>query len=351
MIKLALVYGGASPEHSVSCVSALGVFSAIDKKKYEVIPIGITPTGRFVVHNIDPNWKLADYPKVSEASPEVIMPIGGGELRLVNGESLGQIDIAFPVLHGVNGEDGSIQGLFQLCGIRYVGNGVLASALAMDKVYSKKIFRQAGLSVAEGMEIDKQSWRLDSAKILARAETYLSPAGFVKPARSGSSVGVSKVDDKASLPAAIENAFEFDEKVLIEKQVVGREVECSVLERADGSLQVSLAGEIKLHGSEFYDYQAKYIDNSAELLVPTALSQEELKQMHQAAVTAFRAIGCSGLARTDFFLTEQGFVITEINTMPGFTPISMYPSLLAASGVSYAELVETLIQSGLAAHR
>lgn len=351
MIKLALIYGGASPEHSVSCVSALGVFSAIDKKKYEVIPIGITPTGRFVLHNIDPNWKLADYPKVSEASPEVIMPIGGGELRLVNGESLGQIDIAFPVLHGVNGEDGSIQGLFQLCGIRYVGNGVLASALAMDKVYSKKIFRQAGLSVAEGMEIDKQSWRLDSAKILARAETYLSPAGFVKPARSGSSVGVSKVEDKASLPAAIENAFEFDEKVLIEKQVVGREVECSVLERADGSLQVSLAGEIKLHGSEFYDYQAKYIDNSAELLVPTALSQEELKQMHQAAVTAFRAIGCSGLARTDFFLTEQGFVITEINTMPGFTPISMYPSLLAASGVSYAELVETLIQSGLAAHR
>ena len=351
MIKLALIYGGASPEHSVSCVSALGVFSAIDKKKYEVIPIGITPTGRFVLHNIDPNWKLADYPKVSEASPEVIMPIGGGELRLVNGESLGQIDIAFPVLHGVNGEDGSIQGLFQLCGIRYVGNGVLASALAMDKVYSKKIFRQAGLSVAEGMEIDKQSWRLDSAKILARAETYLSPAGFVKPARSGSSVGVSKVEDKASLPAAIENAFEFDEKVLIEKQVVGREVECSVLERADGSLQVSLAGEIKLHGSEFYDYQAKYIDNSAELLVPTALSQEELKQMHQAAVTAFRAIGCSGLARTDFFLTEQGFVITEINTMPGFTPISMYPSLLAASGVSYAELVETLIQCGLAAHR
>lgn len=351
MIKLALIYGGASPEHSVSCVSALGVFSAIDKKKYEVIPIGITPTGRFVLHNIDPNWKLADYPKVSEASPEVIMPIGGGELRLVNRESLGQIDIAFPVLHGVNGEDGSIQGLFQLCGIRYVGNGVLASALAMDKVYSKKIFRQAGLSVAEGMEIDKQSWRLDSAKILARAETYLSPAGFVKPARSGSSVGVSKVEDKASLPAAIENAFEFDEKVLIEKQVAGREVECSVLERADGSLQVSLAGEIKLHGSEFYDYQAKYIDNSAELLVPTALSQEELKQMHQAAVTAFRAIGCSGLARTDFFLTEQGFVITEINTMPGFTPISMYPSLLAASGVSYAELVETLIQSGLAAHR
>ncbi len=351
MIKLALIYGGASPEHSVSCVSALGVYSAIDKKKYEVVPIGITPTGRFVLHNIDSHWKLTDYPKVSEASPEVIMPIGGGELKLVSGESLGEIDIAFPVLHGVNGEDGTIQGLLQLCGTKYVGNGVLASALAMDKVYSKRIFRQAGLAVAEEMVIDRQSWNLDSVKLLAKAEAYISPACFVKPARSGSSVGVTKVKEKAALRAAIEGAFEFDDKILVEKQVVGREVECSVLERADGSLQVSLAGEIKLHGSEFYDYQAKYIDNSAELLVPTNISQDQLKQMHDAAITAFRAIGCSGLARTDFFLTEKGFVITEINTMPGFTPISMYPSLLKASGVTYSELVETLIQTGLVTQR
>lgn len=351
MIKLALIYGGASPEHSVSCVSALGVYSAIDKKKYEVIPVGITPSGRFVLHNIDSHWKLADYPKVSEASPELIMPIGGGELRLASGESLGQIDIAFPVLHGVNGEDGSIQGLFQLCGMKYVGNGVLASSLAMDKAYSKRIFRQAGLAVADEMVIDQQTWKLDASKVLARAEPFISPACFVKPARSGSSVGVTKVKEIRALTSAIESAFEFDDKVLVEKQVVGREVECSVLERPDGSLQASLAGEIKLNGSEFYDYQAKYIDDSAELLVPTSLSQEELKHMQQAAITAFRAIGCAGLARTDFFLTEQGFVITEINTMPGFTPISMYPSLLAASGVSYSELVETLIQTGLAAQR
>ncbi len=350
-MKLALIYGGASPEHSVSCVSALGVYSAIDKKKYEVIPIGITPSGRFVLHHIDSNWKLTDYPRVSEASPEVIMPIGGGELKLAGGESLGQIDIAFPVLHGVNGEDGSIQGLLQLCGMKYVGNGVLASSLAMDKVYSKRIFRQAGLVVAEEMVIDRQSWTLDSSKMLEKAGRFLSPACFVKPARSGSSVGVTKVKENSLLAEAIESAFEFDDKVLIEKQVVGREVECSVLERSDGSLQVSLAGEIKLHGSEFYDYNAKYIDDSAELVVPTSLNQEELRQMQQAAITAFRAIGCSGLARTDFFLTEQGFVITEINTMPGFTPISMYPSLLAASGVSYPELVETLIQTGLTAKR
>lgn len=351
MIKLALIYGGASPEHSVSCVSALGVYSAIDKKKYEVIPIGITPTGRFVLHNIDSHWKLSDYPKVSEASPELIMPIGGGELRLANGELLGQIDVAFPVLHGVNGEDGSIQGLLQLCEIKYVGNGVLASSLAMDKVYSKKIFRQAGLAVAKDMVIDKQTWRLDASNVIAKAEAFISPACFVKPARSGSSVGVSMVKEKAGLTSAIDTAFEFDDKVLVEQQVIGREVECSVLERLDGSLEVSLAGEIKLTGSEFYDYKAKYLDNSAELLVPTNLTQDELKLMQQAAITAFRAIGCAGLARTDFFLTEQGFVITEINTMPGFTPISMYPSLLAASGVSYPELVETLIQTGLAAQR
>lgn len=351
MIKLALIYGGASPEHSVSCVSALGVYSAIDKKKYEVIPIGITPTGRFVLHNIDSHWKLTDYPKVSEASPEVVMPLGGGELKLVSGESLGQIDIAFPVLHGVNGEDGSIQGLFQLCGIKYVGNGVLASSLAMDKAYAKSIFRQAGLAVAEEMVVERQAWETDPATVLERAASFIAPACFVKPARTGSSVGVTKVKDKEKLSAAIENAFEFDDKVLVEKQVIGREVECSVLERPDGSLQVSLAGEIKLHGSEFYDYNAKYIDDSAELLVPTSLTEAELKEMQKAAIAAFRAIGCSGLARTDFFLTEQGFVITEINTMPGFTPISMYPALLAASGVSYPELIETLIQTGLVAKR
>ncbi|MFZ9744530.1 MAG: D-alanine--D-alanine ligase family protein [Aquiluna sp.] len=351
MKKLALIYGGASPEHSVSCVTALGVLSAIDKKKYQVIPVGITPTGRFVLQNISPSWKLADYPKVSEASPELVMPLGGGELRLASGESLGTIDIAFPVLHGVNGEDGTIQGLLQLCGIPYVGNGVLASALAMDKAYSKSIFQQAGLTVAEGFVIEKADWDKKHNHFLAKAELLLSPACFVKPARSGSSVGVTKVKQADDLQSAIESAFEFDDKVLVEKQVVGREVECSVLQLPSGELKVSLAGEIKITTREFYDYEAKYIDNSAELLVPTELSDSELAEMQRAAIRAFEAIGCSGLARTDFFLTEDGFVITEINTMPGFTPISMYPSLFAASGIDYPELIETLIQTGFAARR
>ena len=351
MIRLALIYGGASPEHSVSCVSALGVFSAIDRKKYEVISIGVTPSGRFVLHAIDANWKLADYPKVSEASPEVVMPLGGGDLKLLSGESLGRIDIAFPVLHGVNGEDGTIQGLLQLCGIPFVGNGVLASALAMDKDFSKKAFCEAGLSVAEGMVLERIDWDSNRDSFLNQAKALLAPACFVKPARSGSSVGVAKVKNSSELSAAIDAAFQIDEKVLIEKQVVGREVECSVLQMPNGSLKVSLAGEIKIHGRDFYDYEAKYIDNSAELLVPTALTAEELASMQQAAIRAFQALGCSGLARTDFFLTDHGFVITEINTMPGFTPISMYPSLFEASGVSYRELVETLIQTGLATKR
>lgn len=351
MIRLALIYGGASPEHSVSCVSALGVFSAIDRKKYEVISIGVTPSGRFVLHAIDANWKLADYPKVSEASPEVVMPLGGGDLKLLSGESLGRIDIAFPVLHGVNGEDGTIQGLLQLCGIPFVGNGVLASALAMDKDFSKKAFSEAGLSVAEGMVLERSDWDSNRDSFLNQAKALLAPACFVKPARSGSSVGVAKVKNSSELSAAIDAAFEIDEKVLIEKQVIGREVECSVLQIPNGSLQVSLAGEIKIHGREFYDYEAKYIDNSAELLVPTTLTAEELASMQQAAIRAFQALGCSGLARTDFFLTDHGLVITEINTMPGFTPISMYPSLFEASGVSYRELVETLIQTGLATKR
>ena len=351
MIRLALIYGGASPEHSVSCVSALGVFSAIDRKKYEVISIGVTPSGRFVLHAIDANWKLADYPKVSEASPEVVMPLGGGDLKLLSGESLGRIDIAFPVLHGVNGEDGTIQGLLQLCGIPFVGNGVLASALAMDKDFSKKAFSEAGLSVAEGMVLERSDWDSNRDSFLNQAKALLAPACFVKPARSGSSVGVAKVKNSSELSAAIDAAFQIDEKVLIEKQVVGREVECSVLQMPNGSLKVSLAGEIKIHGRDFYDYEAKYIDNSAELLVPTSLTAEELASMQQAAIRAFQALGCSGLARTDFFLTDHGFVITEINTMPGFTPISMYPSLFEASGVSYRELVETLIQTGLATKR
>lgn len=350
-MKLALIYGGASPEHSVSCVTALGIYSAIDKTKYEVIPIGISKAGKFVHHPINSNWKLADYPVVDQSAPELVMPLGGGELRFASGESLGRIDIAFPVLHGVNGEDGTIQGLLQLCGIPYVGNGVLSSALAMDKAMAKRIFKSAGIPTSEDVVITKSEFLADSKHVLTRAKSLMHPNCFVKPSRSGSSVGVTKVKSSEQLGPAIERAFEHDDTVLIEREMVGREIECSVLQRSDGSVIASKAGEIKVHGRDFYDYEAKYIDNSAELIVPVELSAAELSNLQELAIKAFRALGCSGLARADFFLTSEGFVITEINTMPGFTPISMYPSLWAASGIDYPKLVETLIQTGLSAKR
>lgn len=346
MIRLALIYGGASSEHSVSCVTALGVYSAIDKSKYEVIPIGITTSGKFVLNPISPNWKLADSPQVSDGV-EVYPALGGGAWKTATGEDLGVIDIAFPVLHGPNGEDGSIQGLLQLCEVPYVGNGVLASAVAMEKSKAKALFQNADIAVAEGLVITEKEFDLDAESFLANCQQRFQLPVFVKPSRSGSSVGVSKVKNFADLEAAIVEAFTHDNTVLVETAVIGREVECAVLELPTGELKVSLAGEIVVTGREFYDYEAKYLDGGADLLVPTSLLDSELSEMHRLAKLAFRALGCSGLARTDFFLTDSGFVITEVNTMPGFTPISMYPSLWQATGVSYPELVDTLIQTGL----
>ena len=348
MLKLALIYGGKSSEHSVSCVTALGVHEAIDQQKYEIIPVGITPSGKFVLEPVNPQWQLDGWPKVSEDSPELLMPVGGGELRMAaTGMSLGKIDIAFPVLHGLNGEDGSIQGLLQLCKIPYVGNGVLASALAMNKAIAKSAFRDAGIPVAKDLVITRSEWAAGRERILKEAAKFLSPSCFIKPSRSGSSVGVTKAHDVLELEAGIEEALGHDNTALVEEQVLGREIECSVLEHPGGELQVSLAGEIVVEGDGFYDYENKYLGLGAELKVPTELSNKDLQKMHELAIKAFRAAGCSGLARTDFFLTKKGLVLTEINTLPGFTPISMYPALFAASGVSYPKLIETLIARGL----
>lgn len=354
MTKLALIYGGASSEHSVSCSTAAGIFRAIDKEKFEVIPVGITRSGKFVLEPIPDSVELGAWPEVSEDSPELLFPIGGGELRMAaTGMSLGKIDVAFPVLHGVNGEDGSIQGLLQLCKIPYVGNGVLASALAMDKAVAKKVLRDAQIPVAKDISFDRAQWQQEAAVILSRAEKLFGDAVFVKPSRSGSSVGVSKVSkldyekDKRALIEAVNSAFEHDGTVLIEEQMVGRELECSVLERADGEISVSLPGEIIVHGRDFYDYEAKYLGGAAELLVPCELEGKQQREMSRLAIAAFKALGCNGLARTDFFLTKKGLVLTEVNTMPGFTPISMYPSLWAVSGVPYADLVDALIEQGI----
>jgi D-alanine-D-alanine ligase len=347
MQRVALIYGGESEEHSVSCVSALGVRQAIDEDKYEVIEVGITKTGRFVLSPINPEWQLSRSPEVGEDAPELIWPIGGGELRLASGISLGKIDVVFPVLHGPNGEDGSIQGLMQLCHIPYVGNGVMASALAMDKARAKAVFSDAGLQVAKDVRITRASYMHDQMAELEKAKTMLNPDCFVKPSRSGSSVGVSLVKAEDDLQSAIELALSYDQTCLVEQRVHGREVECAVLEKKTGEIVVSLAGEIVVSGRDFYDYEAKYLDGGAELRVPTGLSDQELETMHALAIKGFQALGCQGLARTDFFLTDSGFVITEVNTMPGFTPISMYPALWQASGISYSNLIEHLIQTGI----
>jgi D-alanine-D-alanine ligase len=348
MQRIALVYGGESPEHSVSCVSALGVRRAIDSENYEVIEVGITRSGKFVLHPISDDWQLNANPEVPEDAPELIWPVGGGELRMASGISLGKIDLSFPVLHGPGGEDGSFQGLMQLCHIPYVGNGVMASALAMDKARAKSVFRDAGLRVTDDIRISRSGYMFDQAGALAKAGTMLDPDCFVKPARSGSSVGVTLVKNASDLQTAIELALSYDQTCLVEKRVHGREVECSVLEKVTGEIVVSKAGEIVVHGREFYDYEAKYLDGGAELKVPTDLTAAQLEELQELAVRAFEALGCQGLARTDFFLTDSGFVITEVNTMPGFTPISMYPALWQASGLSYQQLIEQLIQTGLA---
>jgi len=277
----------------------------------------------------------------------VIWPVGGGELRLASGISLGKIDVVFPILHGPNGEDGSIQGLMQLCHIPYVGNGVMASALAMDKARAKAGFQSAGLKVAHDIRITRAQYMQDPKAQLARAAAMLKPDCFVKPARSGSSVGVSLVREAHELQMAIELALSHDQTCLVEERVLGREVECAVLEKPSGEIVVSLAGEIIVNGRDFYDYEAKYLDGGADLKVPTELTTSQLTEMHELAIRAFQALGCQGLARTDFFLTDAGFVITEVNTMPGFTPISMYPALWQVSGISYPNLVEQLIQAGI----
>lgn len=352
--RIALLFGGESSEHSVSCVTALGVLGAIDQEKYEVVPLGITKSGKFVAAEIDPSWKLSDAPEV-QPGPEIVWPLGetSSELRVIrNGqiEAFGKIDLVFPVLHGPNGEDGSVQSLMQLSHLPYVGNGILASAAAMDKVYAKRLFAKAGISVAKDFVVSREVWaRADRQKLSNEILAEIPLPVFVKPSRSGSSVGVTLVKQEDELLPAIELALQLDRNALIEERITGREVECSVLEdpAALDGLRVSLAGEIRVIGREFYDYEAKYLDAGAELIIPCELTDSELAEMHKLAKLAFRAVGCAGLARTDFFLTSKGFVLTEINTMPGFTPISMYPKLWQATGVSYPELIEHLIQLGL----
>lgn len=354
---IALVFGGESSEHSVSCATAAGVYSALlATGKYEVLLIGIARDGTTWLSQIDANWRLdSGRPEVSPTEERILWPIGGGRIRSQRASGatreLPEVAVVFPLLHGLNGEDGSIQGLLQLCHLPYVGNGVLASAAAMDKSIAKAIFRDAGIPVAPGVSISRSRWVNDPETGLAQVRELGAGDLFVKPSRSGSSVGVTLVTDRKRLDSAISDALKHDSVAIVETRLIGREIECAVLEATDDAQpRVSLPGEIVMRTRDFYDYESKYLEpDAAELLAPTILSDSERAEMVRLARKAFVALGCSGLARIDFFLTKAGWYLTEVNTMPGFTPISMYPKLWRVSGLDFADLVSELVDLGISA--
>jgi len=351
--RVVILFGGVSSEHSISCATASGVLSAINRDKYEVIPVGITQEGVYVPAADDVNkWALTEgeLPVVKFEGKTFVWPKSGSkEISFIeNGNSypLGEVDVVFPVLHGPNGEDGTIQGFLELIGLPYVGNGVFASAAGMDKEFSKALFQAAGLPVTPHVVLHEIDWLADPETSLERVRALGSLPLFVKPARAGSSVGVSKVTNMADFAKALELAFQHDNKATVERGLVGREVECAVLSvKGKTTPKVSVAGEIVVTGRDFYDFEAKYRDpEAAQLICPADLSAEELSQMQDLAKRAFKALGCFGLARADFFLTKDGFFVNELNLMPGFTPISMYPKCWQASGLSYPELIDELIE-------
>jgi D-alanine-D-alanine ligase len=357
MIRVALLFGGRSSEHSISCATAGGVLGAIDRDRFEVVPIGITHEGAFTLEAQDvvAGFALgATLPELSDNGSRVHFPESAEsrEFRVTNAdgtsESLGEIDIAFPILHGPFGEDGTIQGLLELLGLPYVGNGVLASALGMDKHFTKSVLQAAGVSVAPWVTVSRAQLAREP-ELWDRRIRGLGLPAFVKPARAGSSVGVSKVHEWDELDAALDIAFTEDHTVLIESGISGREVECAVLQGRDlGPTRASVAGEIVFTGREFYDFDAKYMDAPGiELVCPAELQPQELAELQRIATRAFDAIGGRGLARVDFFFTGSEFIVNEINTMPGFTPISMFPACWLASGLTYPDLITELIELGL----
>ncbi|MFD7918641.1 D-alanine--D-alanine ligase family protein [Streptomyces sp. NPDC059740] len=366
--RVAVVFGGRSSEHAISVVTAGAVLSAIDREKYDVLPIGITADGRWALTADDPgrmaisDRRLPDVTQLAESTDgAVVLPVDPTSRELVYSEPgampkvLGEVDVIFPVLHGPYGEDGTLQGMLELAGIPYVGCGVLASAVGQDKDYMKRVFTSFGLPVGPYEVIRPREWEQgeEGAKgaaarrrILDFADAHGWPV-FVKPARAGSSFGITKVEDADGLDAAIEEARRHDPKIIVEALLRGREIECGVLEFEDGP-RASVPAEIPpARTGSFYDFEAKYID-AADGVVPAPLTPEQTARVQELAVRAFEAVSCEGLVRADFFLLENGeFVINEINTLPGFTPISMYPRMWRESGVDYPELVDRLIGHAL----
>src|SRR3954471_5738673 len=383
-IRVGVLFGGRSGEHEVSLLSAASVLNAIDKQKYEVIPIGITKEGRWLTAehaenllegklHIEPRNLRAGDPDMTEPAavlhrgeavvvpPEPVQRDHGlvpfqtdaSPLRRASDRAI-NVDVIFPVLHGTFGEDGTIQGLLELADIPYVGAGVLGSAAGMDKDIMKSLFIAAGIPIVKHVTTLRSAWEKDSRKVEKLVSTKLKYPVFVKPANLGSSVGISKAHDRAELGPAIEEAARFDRKIVIEEGVGGskekaREIECSVLGNDEPA--ASIPGEI-VPIKEFYDYTAKYLDEGSKLIIPAKLTKAQTKKVQEMAVQAFQAVDCSGLARVDFLMDPKSgkIYLNEINTMPGFTSISMYPKLWAASGLEYSDLIDRLIQLGIERH-
>ena len=388
--RVAVLFGGRSSEHTISCATAGGVLAAIDRDRFDVVPIGITREGAWVLEDDDAAKFALDRSKLPEvidngtrvhlpdsalhrelsvsyvsSAPTGVVPDGdelasGADPRAealaetTERRSLGDIDVVLPLLHGPYGEDGTVQGALELIDLPFVGSSVLAAAVAMDKHYAKIVLREAGLRVAEGFTVRALEWNDgegDGAdRVRGRIVDELGFPAFVKPARAGSSVGVSKVADEGGIDEAMRVAFGEDDHVLVEAGVPGREVEIAVLQSRPGErARASVAGEIVLTEAEFYDFATKYLDApGADLVCPADLGEGRLDEMRELGVRAFEALGCAGLARVDFFLGDDGFVVNEVNTMPGFTPISMFPKCWQESGMTYPELITELIEVALA---
>ena len=352
-LRVGVLFGGRSAEHEVSLRSARNVIAAADPQKYEIVPIAITKEGRWRVGALPDAGSRkgvevipAVSPAKSPGSPGPLVPVSpSGRSR-----RQGRLDVIFPVLHGTFGEDGTVQGLLELMGIPYVGAGVLGSAVGMDKEVMKRLFRERGLPVAPYAMVRRTDLEADPRSVCRAIEKQLRYPVFVKPANLGSSVGISKARNRKQLETALATAAEYDRKIVVERAIEGREIECAVL--GNDAPVASVPGEI-IPGREFYDYAAKYLEDPSELIVPAKLRPAQAREVQRLAVGAFQATECSGMARVDFFLEKKTgkIYVNEINTIPGFTSISMYPRMWEASGVPYARLIDRLIELALERHR
>jgi D-alanine-D-alanine ligase len=356
-IRVAVVFGGRSTEHAISCLTAGSVLAALDPTRYEVVPIGIARDGRWVLASGGQRLAIeaGELPEVDPAGAALALPFDPASSGLMVIEpdnvpqALGAVDVVLPLLHGPYGEDGTIQGLLDLVGVRYVGAGVLASAAGMDKAFMKVIWAAQGLPVGPYVVVRERDWRRERKRVVDEVNELGWPV-FVKPARAGSSMGITKVGAQDDLEAAVEAAQEHDPKVIIEAAIDGREIECGVLQGiGDDPPEASLPSEVNVAaGHDFYDFEAKYLDDGLRLDIPPNLPAEVIDEVRRLAVRAFDSLGCEGLARVDFFYTNDGQVLlNEINTMPGFTPASAFPKMWAATGLDYPALVDRLIRTAL----